>query len=128
MHDADDNPFEKYGIDPTQGPAAITERMRDLAADAPDDASRDAIRAAWETLTKHPARRFEAATGAHPDSYQEAGSPPPRPPRARAERLELRLADLAMRPSLVDALGLGEVAQDALPDIAADDDPALQGR
>jgi len=122
MSDPDDNPFERWGIDPTQGPAAITERMRELAAEATDEATRRAIRAAWEELTMHPARRFRAAVHAHPDSHAGADVPPPPPPRARPERLELTLADLALRPSVVEAVGLESTADAPLPDIAPDSD------
>ena len=119
----DENVFERWGIDPTQGPAAITERMRELAADAPDEEARKAIRAAWEELTLHPARRFRAAVGAHPDSHRVTGPPPPPPARARAEAFEPELADLAMRPSILEALDLREVAEAPLPDIAPAEDP-----
>lgn len=122
MSDPEDNPFERFGIDPTQGPAAITERMRELAAEAPDDETRRAIRAAWEELTMHPARRFRAAVRAHPDSHAGADAAPPPPPRARPARLELSLADLALRPSVVEAVGLEAVAEAPLPDIAPDSD------
>ncbi len=123
----EDNPFERWGLDPMQGPAAITERMRELAADAPDEATRKVIRAAWEELTLHPARRFRAAAGAHPDSHHAAGAPPPPPPRVRAEPFEPQLADLLMRPSIVAALGLEDVAASPLPDVAPADDPIFEG-
>lgn len=121
--DDDANPFERWGLDPTQGPAAITERLRELAADAPDEATRKAIRAAWEELTLHPARRFRAAASAHPDSHHAAGAPPPPPPRPFAEPFEPELADLLMRPSLLAALGLDEIAASPLPHLAPADDP-----
>ena len=131
MRDPDDenpfehNPFERWGIDPAQGPNAITERMRTLAQEAPDEETRRAIRAAWEELTKHPVGRFRAATGAHPDSYGGALDPPPRPaPHPRAPS-EIRRADLAMRPSILEALGLEEAARSELPDVSLEEDLIL---
>ncbi|HEY8430628.1 MAG TPA: hypothetical protein VIL20_19750, partial [Sandaracinaceae bacterium] len=112
--DDDDNPFERWDIDPLGGPAAITERMRELAEDAPDERTRKAIRAAWEELTLHPARRLRAAFRAHPDGHGPCGAPPPAPARAPAAPPALALTDLALRPSVLDALGGGEPA---LPDV-----------
>ncbi|MCA9604645.1 MAG: hypothetical protein KC619_03560 [Myxococcales bacterium] len=123
----EDNPFERWGLDPMHGPTAITERMRELAADAPDEATRKVIRAAWEELTLHPARRFRAAAGAHPDSHHVAGTPPPPPLRVRAAPFDPELADLLMRPSILAALGLEEVAASPLPDVAPADDPIFDG-
>jgi len=68
------NPFEAYGIDPRDGPQAITERFRELLEDAKTDEERETLRAAWEELTLHPMRRVRAAFGAHPRS-----SPSPQP-------------------------------------------------
>lgn len=122
----DESPFERWGIDPAQGPAAITERMRELAEDAPDEETRRAIRAAWEELTMHPARRFRAAVGAHPSSHGGVGAPPPPPPRVRAKAPVLDLSCLAMRPSIVRALGLEDAAnREPLPDVRLDEDPIL---
>ena len=123
MPDDEQNPFEAYDIDPMQGPAAITERMRQLAEDAPDEAARKAIRTAWEQLTMHPARRLQSALGAHPDSHRTADVPPPRPRRAGAPALELELADVALRPSVLDALGTE--APGALDDLPVERDPLL---
>ncbi len=128
MPDDDENPFERWGIDPTEGPAAITERMRELAADAPDEATRRAIREAWEELTMHPARRFRAAVSAHPDSHHVSDQrPPPPPPRPRRTRRDLKLADLVLRPSILGALGLQDVARQPLPDTPPEDDPIFAG-
>jgi len=124
----DENPFERWGIDPSDGPAAITERMRELAADAPDEATRKTIRAAWEELTMHPARRFRAAVTAHPDSHgvgdQDAPVPPVRP-RPRSQALEL--SDLVLRPSVLAALDLRDVADRDLPDVDPEHDPVFSG-
>ena len=117
-----ENPYERWDIDPLGGPAAITERMRELAEDAPDEASRKAIRAAWEELTLHPARRLRAALTAHPDTHGHPGAPPPAPRAASAPALPLTLDDLALRPSALAALG-GE--EPALLDLPLERDPVL---
>lgn len=117
-----ENPYERWDIDPLGGPAAITERMRELAEDAPDEASRKAIRAAWEELTLHPARRLRAALTAHPDTHGHAGAPPA-PPRVASTPIEsLTLSDLALRPSVLAALGGDEPA---LLDLPLERDPVL---
>lgn len=98
-----DNPFERYGLDPREGIGAITQRLKELAEDAKDDAERERIRAAWEELTLHPARRLRAALNAHPETRAPLGGPPP-VPRLRMTATELTLRDLAARPSAVAAL------------------------
>lgn len=100
---ASDNPFERYGLDPRDGVAAITERLKELVEDAPDDAERERIRAAWDELTMHPARRLRAALQAHPETRPPLGSPP-LAPRRRVAAVSLELRDLAARPSAVAAL------------------------
>lgn len=124
------NPFERYGIDPSAGPLAITERMRELAEDATSEEERAEIRCAWEELTMHPRRRVELALGAHPESREEPGRPPRRPRRARPE-MELELRDLVPFPSVAAALGAPPHSADGaptihLPDIALSDDPVLR--
>jgi hypothetical protein len=98
-----DNPFERYGLDPREGIVAITQRLKELAEDATDDLERERIRAAWEELTLHPARRLRAALNAHPETRAPLGSPPSLP-RIRISPTELELRDLAARPSAVAAL------------------------
>jgi hypothetical protein len=98
-----DNPFERYGLDPREGISAITQRLKELAEDAKDDAERERIRAAWEELTLHPARRLRAALNAHPETRAPLGAPPPLP-RLRPVATELTLRDLAATPSAVAAL------------------------
>ena len=117
-----DNPFERYDLDPRDGIAAITKRLKELAEDARTDAERDEIRAAWEELTLHPARRLRAAIFAHPDTRRPLGSPPTLP-RTRATNAELSLADLAARPSVLSSLGSSTDASDAPPPL--EDDPLL---
>jgi hypothetical protein len=118
----EDNPFERYGLDPTQGIVAITQRLKELAEDAKTERERDAIRAAWEELTLHPARRLRAALQAHPESRAPLGSLPPLP-RLRPATLELGLRDLAARPSVVAALSgvLGDPEEPDLPPSLLDD-------
>lgn len=98
-----DNPFERYDLDPREGIVAITQRLKELAEDAKDDAERERIRAAWEELTLHPARRLRAALNAHPETRAPLGSPPALP-RIRIDPTELELRDLAARPSAFAAL------------------------
>ena len=103
-----DNPFERYDLDPREGIAQITQRLKELAEDAKDDAERERIRAAWEELTLHPARRLRAALFAHPESRKPLGSPPPaRRVVGKRGGTELTLRDIAARPSVVAALGGG---------------------
>jgi hypothetical protein len=125
-----DNPFEKYGLDPREGIVAITQRLKELAEDAAGDAERDSIRAAWEELTLHPARRLRAALHAHPETRAPLGCAPALP-RVHAARAELELRDLAARPSALAALALivvlaglrDSTAMDVPPPL--DDDPLL---
>lgn len=99
-----DNPFERYEIDPREGVVAVTERLKELIEDARTDAERDAMRAAWEELTLHPARRLRAALEAHPETRVPLGGPPP-PPRLRPATLaEFEFEELAARPSAEAAL------------------------
>jgi hypothetical protein len=114
------NPYERFGIDPLGGPAAITERMRELVEDAPDDAARAEIRAAWEELTLHPLRRLRAALGAHPEHRAALGLRPRPPDPASTTAPELGMLDLAPRPSVLAALG---ASAPRLPDVPPERDP-----
>jgi len=98
------NPFERFDLDPCAGPETITERLRELAADA-DASQRAEIRAAWEELTLHPLRRLRAAFGAHPETRPPLGAPPPR----GAEREGSAAASTREPPSLA-TLTLAELA------------------
>ncbi len=118
-----DNPFERYDLDPREGIAAITQRLKELAEDAKDDAERERIRAAWEELTLHPARRLRAALFAHPETRKPLGSPPPLP-RVQLATAELELRDLAARPSVSAVMPLADAAEPAAPPLA--DDPILR--
>lgn len=120
-----DNPFERYDLDPREGIAAITARLKELAEDARDEAERARIRAAWEELTLHPARRLRAALFAHPETRGPLGTPPPLPRRRPASAAALELRDLAARPSVLEALGAAAPADDDVPSL--EDDPVLRG-
>ncbi|MRG96613.1 hypothetical protein [Polyangium spumosum] len=130
MTDGRENPFERFDLDPREGPHGITERLRELAEDA-DEATRAEIRAAWEELTMHPLRRLQAAVGARPrHPALDRTGPEKAPPRLRKAPAEepTSLADLAPRPSvasaLVSFLGRGaEKAPRTLPSL--EDDPVL---
>lgn len=123
-----DNPFERYDLDPREGILAITQRLKELAEDAKTDAERDAIRAAWEELTLHPARRLRAALFAHPETRPALGAPPALPRNRGGSAFELSLRDLAARPSVFDALPV-ELRKsrrgDDVPPLDAD--PLLEG-
>ncbi|RZO50545.1 MAG: hypothetical protein EVA89_34315 [Sandaracinaceae bacterium] len=121
-----DNPFERYDLDPMQGPKAITERLRELAEAAPDEETRKQVRAAWEALTMHPQDRLRAALQAHPDSHGLASAPPPPPAITRPDQHAIELTDLVLRPSLVATLGLEARALAPLPDVPPEDDPMLR--
>lgn len=98
-----ENPFERFGLDPREGITGITARLRELAEDATNESERSEIRAVWEELTLHPARRLRAAVTAHPETRPRLGSPPP--PLATSTARPLTLRDLALRPSVAAALG-----------------------
>ena len=97
-----ENPFERFGLDPREGIASITARLRELAEDATNEERRE-IRAVWEELTLHPAGRLRAAVTAHPETRPRLGSPPP--PLATSTARPLTLRDLTLRPSVAAALG-----------------------
>ena len=120
-----DNPFERYALDPRDGIKAITQRLKELAEDAKDDAERDRIRAAWEELTLHPTRRLRAALFAHPETRPALGNPPPLPRRRGRTDVravsELALHDIAPRTSVELALGsLEDRDEDAPPPLDED--------
>jgi hypothetical protein len=107
------NPFDRYDIDPELGVRGITERFRELTLDA-SESERVVLRAAWEELTMHPARRLAAAMRALPETRVPLGAEPAEvraraDVRARGDRarvdLPLALEDLALWPSIAHALG-----------------------
>ena len=101
--------FDVYGIDPHAGPNAITERFRELMEDARDDAERDALRGAWESLTLHPMDRWRAALQTHPDV-----PPPPVQPN-RKRRPSPATADFGRRPPTLADLSAGTQVSCAFP-------------
>jgi len=106
MSGASRNPFERFGIDPKEGPRAITERLRELVQDANEE-DRAEIRAAWEELTLHPLRRLRAALGAHPRHPDASRTLPDNAPlrsRRTSTSPSLSFIDLAPRPSVAHAL------------------------
>lgn len=123
-----DNPFEAFDLDPRVGIDAITQRLKELIEDAATDAERERIRAAWEELTLHPARRLRAALGAHPETRPPLGAPPSLPrqraPSTDAEPAPIALGDLAARPSVIATLGEAGRSMPSLP-LGLDDDPVL---
>lgn len=131
------NLFERFDIDPRQGPRAITEKLRELAEDTEDEAEKSELRATWEELTVHPARRLRAAFGAHPESRPPIGVPPTTAGKgAGPVDPDLTLSELAVRPSVARALGGGAavigprgargVAAAAAPPDNLDEDPILK--
>lgn len=70
-----ENPFERFDIDPTAGVEAITEHMRELAADAPES-RRQLVRDSWEALTLQPQRRIAAALSTFIDRAPARVVPP----------------------------------------------------
>lgn len=125
-----DNPFERYDLDPRDGIAAVTRRLKELAEDATEDAERERIREAWEELTLHPARRLRAALFARPETRAPLGSPPPMRRLRRGSPAELALEDVAASPSVLVALGAALASasddDDRVPPL--EDDPLLVPR
>jgi hypothetical protein len=131
MSQPSNNPFERFGIDPKEGPRAITERLRELAEEATEQ-DRAAIRAAWEELTLHPLRRLRAALGAHPLHPETSRTSPDYAPlkkRKVTTEQALNLLDFAPRPSVAHPLraffaGAEQRARPSTPQ-PLDDDPVL---
>jgi hypothetical protein len=127
-----DNPFDRYDLDPREGIAAITARLRELAEDAKDDAERERIRAAWEELTLHPGRRLKTALFAHPETRAPLGSPPPFPRRPLGATAEIAggfaFAEIAALPSVALAVPLPDHAEDREddPGPSLEDDPVFR--
>jgi hypothetical protein len=125
------NPFEEFDLDPSDGIAKITQRLKALAEEAADEAERERIRAAWEALVRHPRGRLRAAFFAHPETRTALGSPPSRA-RSRGGRSAPAPRDLVVRPRVLRALaedvgaGSAEIPS-AEVDVSLDDDPELRG-
>lgn len=116
------NPFERWDLDPFEGPEGITEKLRELVEDA-DPETTEALRADWEALTLHPRRRVELALQAHPETRPPLGRRP-RPLRRRHRQPELELVDLVSLPTVASALG-DPIDPRRLPDVPLDEDPIL---
>jgi hypothetical protein len=124
--DSVDNPYERYDIDPRDGPDAITTRMRALAGEAEGD-ERDRLRAEWERLTLHPERRLAAALDAFADTRRPRAQPPDARGIGEAVLPPLTLDDLLAPPSVAEALDPHDHDTiDVLPPL--DHDPLLQGQ
>ena len=117
------NPFEKWDLDPFEGPEGITEKLRELVEDA-DAATTDELRADWEALTLHPRRRVELALQAHPETRPALGRKP-RPASKRRPQVELELVDLVALPTVASALG-EPIDLHRLPDHSLEDDPIFR--
>ena len=117
-----ENPFERYDIDPSAGPAGITERFRELIDDVVSEEERNVLRKAWEQLTSHPERRVQLALLAHP----KGPSLPAPQPAPDSKESNITLASLLGLPSLRESLALSELLteQEACTDTLIDD-PAL---
>lgn len=124
--DDHDNPFDRYELDPTLGPEAITERLRELLLDAPPEA-REALRAAWERLTLSPRERVRLALAAHPESRPPLRSPDAPPSLAEhalpgaSKGAWLELVDLVGLPSVAAALSPPPPERDEPPTLDRDD-------
>ena len=118
----DENPYDRWGLDPTAGPEELTAQLRQLAESARDEATRRAVRDAWEQLTRHPRQRLAAAARAHP-SERSTSEPSPSPP-ARVTALERPFApiDFALPPRLT---GTDDGEADPFIDLPPADDPHL---
>lgn len=118
-----ENLFDRWNIDPTAGPQAITERLRELAESA-TPREQDELRRAWEELTVHPRRRIAEALGTHPETRPPLGTPPlpPRPPPGADATAASDVARLAHAP-VAAALGPTPAPPPALPPL--DGDPLL---
>lgn len=120
------NPFERYELDPREGPVGITEQLRDLAEDAADEATRDEIRAAWEALTRDPNERIVWALRAHPRVGPIGAAPleRPRPRRTKPAQAAPTPADYISPPSVEAALSTAP-SDIASLDLPMDEDPVL---
>ncbi len=114
------NPYDRYRLDPDSDIAELTKRFQAIIKAAPET-ERDAIRAAWEALTRHPADRAFYALRTHPESRPRVGRPP-RPTRRRRGAFEASERDLTVLPSISEAL---EFPTPDLSDLEAD--PILNG-
>lgn len=125
-----ESPFDRYGLDPRASVAQITERLRELAEDAPDEEERRAIRAAWESLTMHADARVEAVLDTFPETRPELVSMPPAPRARDLEDAPLGMLDLLPPPALTAVLHAPDREERALcgpaplsPDLSSPSSP-----
>lgn len=136
MSAKEENPFERFDLDPKEGAAGITERLRELAEEAGEE-ERAAIRQAWEELTLHPLRRLRAALFAfppHPEAWQTTPRHAPSSLSRNPSREPLTFAEVSPRPSVKEALARAlvvppnERAQASSNHQTLDEDPVLAFR
>ena len=113
------NPFERFDIDPMQGPTAITERLRELTEEA-DEAQREELRAVWEELTLHPRRRLQIALQAFPETrvpvaFRGRGSQ-----SDNAGTDEIAVRELIVVPRVAEVLTARATPPEVLPPIESD--------
>ncbi len=70
-----ENLFDRWDLDPSAGPQAITERLREAMEEA-DPPTAVLLRRAWEELTMHPKRRIAEALATFPETRPPVGRPP----------------------------------------------------
>ncbi len=73
------NPFEAFGLDPSLGLSEITSILRTRLEDARTEDERQALRSAWEQLTRSPDDRFRWALLTPPTSGDLLLDPPDEP-------------------------------------------------
>jgi hypothetical protein len=112
-----ENLFDRFDLDPSAPPQALTERMRELV-DQADPGQQEAIRNAWEQLTLHPRRRILEALSTHPETRPPLGLPP-LPPRSGAVGPGEE-ADRVAHAPVAAALGPPPPLPPALPALEAD--------
>ena len=118
---SEENPFERYGLDPNEGIAGITERMREHIADAGSEEEKSKVRDAWIELTRDPRRRLALSLGAHPETRRPLGAAPS---ALAEESSSLEVRDLLPFVSLADCFE-GESSDDTSADW--DDDLIFRG-
>ena len=132
-----ENPFERFDLDPLEGPLGITEQLRERAESAATDEDREAVRAVWEQLTRHPRERVRLALLAHPESRAplpqpspaKAASPPETAPAEFPRAVDF-FEPLSVESALLAALQRTGVMLPRLDDALSpslDHDPILMG-
>lgn len=107
--ESSENPFERFGLDPSEGIAGITERMREHIHAASSEKEKSEIRNAWVALTRDPRRRLALSLGAHPETRSPLGAPPPPP---KHEELTLEANTVLPFVSLATCFGVAASTPD----------------